>query len=202
MPTQPRGEGTHSRILRAAADCFARQGYDGTGVAEICERAGVTKGAFYHHFETKQLLFLALLEEWLAGLDTQLAQARTQTASLPEALRQMVARAGASLEIARGQVPLFLEFWSKASRDPIVWQATIDPYRRYHLLIAGLVEQGVAEGSLRPVNPNSAAHLLLSLAVGMLLQGLLDPAGADWVAVAQDSLDMVLQGLGPRPSVG
>jgi len=197
MATQPRGEGTRSRILRAAGDCFAQQGYDATGVAEICERAGVTKGAFYHHFPSKQDLFLALLEAWLADLDTQLAQARVLADTFPEALRRMVERSSSAFEIARGQVPLFLEFWSKASRDPVVWQATIAPYRRYRMLIAGFVKEGVAEGSLRPVNPDHAAHLILSLAVGMLLQGLLDPEGADWVRVAQDSLDVLLLGFRP-----
>ena len=47
-------------------------GYDGTGVAMICERAQVSKGAFYHHFDTKQAIFLALMQQWLEGLDHQL----------------------------------------------------------------------------------------------------------------------------------
>lgn len=201
MATPARGEETHQRILKAAAERFAQQGYDATGVAEICEQARVTKGAFYHHFPGKQDLFLELLESWLAGLDSQLAAVRAEAQSVPEALRDIIERAAPALEIARGQVPLFLEFWSKASRDPVVWQATIAPYRRYRRLIAGLIGQGIAEGSLRPVNTENAAHLLLSVAVGMLLQGLLDPDGADWVRVAQDSLDMVLQGLYASPSM-
>ena len=58
---QQRSEETRARLLEAAEACFSESGYDGTGVAKICRRAGVSKGAFYHHFETKQAIFLELL---------------------------------------------------------------------------------------------------------------------------------------------
>ena len=53
MATQPRGEETRTRILDAALEAFARDGYDEASVAEICRLAGVTKGGFYHHFPSK-----------------------------------------------------------------------------------------------------------------------------------------------------
>ncbi len=137
------------------------------------------------------------------GLDMQLEAARRGAETVPEGLRRMAEMAQQVFEemseqvpVTGGQIPIFLEFWTKASRDPAVWQATIAPYRRYQALLANLVEQGIAEGSLRPVNPEAAAQLILSLAVGLLLQGLLDPQGADWGQVAQESLQMLLQGLG------
>lgn len=198
MASQPRSEETRPRILDAAVECFASQGYDATGVADICRRAGVTKGAFYHHFVSKQALFLELLGRWLAGLDAQLAAARSQATTVPEALDRMVEKAEQALVVATGQIPLFLEFWSKASHDPEVWQATIAPYRRYHTYLTDLIKVGIAEGSLQPVDPAAAAHLLLSLAVGLVLQGLLDPQGADWGQVARKSLDILLEGLQRR----
>jgi hypothetical protein len=53
MTTQQRGEEKRARILEAAAAGFAEQGYDGTSAAEICHRAEVSKGAFYHHFSSR-----------------------------------------------------------------------------------------------------------------------------------------------------
>src|ERR1044071_3424718 len=52
-----------ARLLDAAARVFARDGYHAASVDEIVKAAGVTKGAVYAHFTTKQELFLTLLEE-------------------------------------------------------------------------------------------------------------------------------------------
>ncbi|MHB1294090.1 MAG: TetR/AcrR family transcriptional regulator [Anaerolineae bacterium] len=199
MTPQERGAETRTRILAAATDCFAAQGYDATGVAEICARAQVSKGAFYHHFAGKQALFLALLEGWLADLDTRLSASRMGASSAPEALVHMVDAFANVLRSASGHLPLFLEFWAQAQRDPVIKAATIEPYRRYHRAFAELIAQGVAEGALRPVDPSVAARSIVSLAIGLLLQSLLDPDGADWVAVAAASVALLVAGLRPEP---
>lgn len=52
------GESTRERILRVAAEVFARQGYDATGVAELGDAAGLKRGALYYHIGSKEdLLF-------------------------------------------------------------------------------------------------------------------------------------------------
>jgi AcrR family transcriptional regulator len=193
--TRGRAEETRERILAAAQECFARYGYDATGVAEICERAGVSKGAFFHHFPTKQAVFLELLEHWLAGLGEKLAALRAGAPSVPDALMQMAGTAQQVFEAARGQLPIFLEFLSQAARDSRIWQATISPYRRYRAFFAGMIEAGIAEGSLRRVDPDAAANTILSLAIGLVLQATVDPDGADWGRIAQQSMGMLLEGI-------
>jgi len=195
MSTQRRGEETRSRILQAAMGCFAEHGYDGVGVAEICQRAGVTKGGFYHHFPSKQAVFLELLDRWLTGLDAQLEAAGSGSDTIPQGLLQMAEEARHVFQVAGGRLSMFLEFWSKAARDPQVWQATIAPYRRYQAFFSAMVKAGIAEGTLRDVDPEIAAWAIVSLAVGLVLQGVLDPQGADWGEVAEEGMRMLLEGL-------
>ncbi|MGC8782556.1 MAG: TetR/AcrR family transcriptional regulator [Anaerolineae bacterium] len=195
MAHQDRGDETRNRILTAAAECFTRAGYDATGVAEICARAGVSKGAFYHHFPSKQALFLVLVEQWLQGVDAPLRAtrgahetARGQLIGLAQAVKPVFARAG-------GQIPMFLEFWRQAAKDPQVWQATIEPYRRFRAAFAGLIRDGIADGSLRPADPDVAALAIVSLGVGLVVQAALDPAGEDWGRAAEAALRLLLEGL-------
>jgi AcrR family transcriptional regulator len=193
---QQRSLETHAEILGAAMTLFARSGYEATSVAEICEAAGVSKGAFYHHFSSKQEIFLALLKNWLGVIDAQLDYARQGTDNVPQALMRMTDMMRAVFETATGQLPMFLEFWTKASHDDAVWQTVIEPYHRYQAYFRSMIQQGIEEGSLKPVDPDMAAKAIVSLALGLLLQGLLDAQGAKWDQVTQHSFQLLLEGLG------
>jgi AcrR family transcriptional regulator len=193
---QQRSEETRSSILEAAVRRFALSGYSAASVDDICAEAGVSKGAFYHHFPSKQAAFLALIEGWLKTVDAGLEGLRQPT--IPATFVQMTQLLPAIFAAADERLPMFLEFWAQASRDETVWQATIAPYRHYRQYFAELVEGGVAEGSLRPVDAQAAAQVILSLAVGLFLQGVLDPQGADWPKVAEGSMQILMSGLASR----
>ena len=195
MTHQSRSDETRARILAAAVECFTRSGYDATGVAEICAHAGVSKGAFYHHFPSKQTAFLALMDLWLNDVDEPIRAARDLGETVPQQLVGLAQIVEPVFAVAQGQVPMFLEFWRQAAKEPEVWQATIEPYRRFRAGFAELVRAGVADGTLRPVDPDLAALTIVSLGVGLVVQGALDPAGEDWGQAAAQTLKLLLDGL-------
>ncbi|MEA2517512.1 MAG: hypothetical protein QOG16_1350, partial [Actinomycetota bacterium] len=54
-PTQvERSETTTERLLQTGRDLFARKGFAGTSIEEVVRTAGVTRGAMYHHFQSKE----------------------------------------------------------------------------------------------------------------------------------------------------
>ncbi|MCR5119152.1 MAG: TetR/AcrR family transcriptional regulator [Lachnospiraceae bacterium] len=61
-------EQTHERILKSAVEHFKARGFSGASIRQICKDAGVTNGAFYAHFESKEDLFDKIVEPVLEGL--------------------------------------------------------------------------------------------------------------------------------------
>jgi AcrR family transcriptional regulator len=195
MARQQRGEETRSELLQAAAAAFAEQGYDATSVAQICRRAGVSKGAFYHHFESKQDLFLSLLDFWLDGLVQQLEVARLGAATMPGGLVRMAEEARIVFEMADQYVPIFLEFFAQARRDPAILEKTIEPYQIYRRFFARLIQFAIQDGSLREVDPDLVAQAILSLAIGLVWQCIHYPDESDWGDVAVSSVRLLLEGI-------
>jgi AcrR family transcriptional regulator len=191
--TQHRAEETRGRILDAAVKRFAVAGYDAASVDEICAEAGVSKGAFYHHFPTKQAVFLALMQGWLAMIEMGMQAVRKET--VPDTLITMTNLLPGVFAAAENRLPMFLEFWLQASRDETVWKAIIAPYRHYQEYFLKLINDGMKEGSIKRVDSQVAAQVIVSLAVGLVLQGVLDPHGADWEKTARESMQILMNGL-------
>jgi AcrR family transcriptional regulator len=190
---QQRSEETRSKILDSAIKLFSTRGFATASVDDICAEAGISKGAFYHHFESKQALFLALLDGWLQSIDTAIEASKDKTA--PETFMQLTEAFPYFFETAGDGLPMFLEFWLQASRDKKIWEASIAPYRRYHKYFTSLIRKGVDEGSFVEVDPELASRMIVATAMGLLLQSLLDPKGAKWEKVARDSTNLLMNGL-------
>jgi AcrR family transcriptional regulator len=195
---EERSQETRSRILAAAEQSFAEHGYDVTSVDSICHAAGVSKGAFYHHFPSKGSAFVALLNAWLAELDRQFAAAQTGGESVPQQVAAMAEGVNEIYHVAGTKWNILLEFWAKSKADPEVAHNTVDMIRRYQGFFQQVLERGVSEGSLQVKDSNLAATLTLSVVLGLLLQGILDPEGQDWGALMQRVLAMLMESMGGR----
>jgi len=190
---QKRSENTREQVMAAAVELFCRLGYDACGVAEICATAGISKGAFYHHFPSKKALFLAIMDRWLQSIDERIAGFRAPGSSVPRVMQAMTGAMESIFTDASGQLPMFMEFMVQASRDQAVWEATIAPYRTYQTQFARMLAEGKDEGSIRvDLDEQSAAWVLIAFLVGTLLQGEVMPEAADWKLVVKTGMRMFL----------
>ena len=137
------------RVLVAAVDLFARQGYDGTSVAQVINAAGVAKGGFYHHFASKEALLYEvygdLITRQLAGLDEILGQHLPPAQALRAIIVDLVESTAASAQRA-------LVFWRELHR---LGDETTEQYRRarrrYHDAVQKLIRDGQATGDFAAV---------------------------------------------------
>ncbi|NLI44578.1 MAG: TetR/AcrR family transcriptional regulator [Chloroflexi bacterium] len=187
---------SREKILETAERLFSQDGYDATSVHEICMTAGVSKGAFYHYFSTKENLFLALMETWLDRMGKTLAGSDTAQMAFPE---NMLLMADHSVELFRTierHFSVMIEFWKEAIKDPIIWERSVRPQQE---LLSKLKSQvAVAQQTnavRRDVDALAAAHLLLACALGYLLQAALNPEHPDWTALARNGFELVVNEL-------
>ena len=83
-----------------------------------------------------------MLEPWLLQIDEQLDVARAGGETVPEELLRMKGMLRGVFRDAGGRLLILLEFLTKAGHSPVVWQATVAPFRKYHRFFAQMVEQG------------------------------------------------------------
>lgn len=161
-------EDTARRLVDAAAEVFARRGYEGTRVSDIAAAAGVSNGALYAHYGSKADLLVAALRTHGRRVLADLLAAdpdRPVTDVLLTAGRGLTAPAG-----ARGA--LVTEALVAARRDPEVAALVRGWLAERAGWLAGLVRDAAARGEVDPaVPPAAVAHLCLSLAAGTALLG-------------------------------
>ncbi|TVS14818.1 MAG: TetR/AcrR family transcriptional regulator [Gammaproteobacteria bacterium] len=81
-----RTEATRAALIKAARELFVAKGYADTGTPDIVAAAGVTRGALYHHFDDKQALFRAVVEQESAAVASEIEQATAELSSPRQAL--------------------------------------------------------------------------------------------------------------------
>jgi AcrR family transcriptional regulator len=158
-----------TRLLDAAVQGFAEHGYSGTSAEEVAERAGVTKGAFYWHFENKRALFLALLEERVDERTREILGAML----VSKACGQAGSEAGCSADDDLRQISLLNhEFWSLAVRDPELGKRYRRRQRSLHQELATELEAvGAGPGG---IDREQLAIGLLALVNGLAMEELVD----------------------------
>jgi AcrR family transcriptional regulator len=142
---------------------------------------------------------MELLAEWLRGLDKVLEDLRGSQPEVPQSLIQMADILPGIVNAAEGHLPIFLEYWVHATRDPALWKAAIAPYRKYKEFFIQMMEEGTATGSISATDKETAALAVMSMAIGLLLQGIVDPGGSDWNAVGRESIRVLIDGMTRRP---
>lgn len=167
---------TRSRLLESAAKVFVRRGFDGASVEEIAEDAGFSRGAFYSNFESKEEIFLTLIEGRTADNLLAIAEAfqRGDTAEerLVEGGRFIDSLVARDTEWCR----LYMEFWANAVRNHKLQRRFAQQYRLWRGAIAQMIEAQSRDLGIPLDAPSEElASGLIALFEGFVLQKLIDP---------------------------
>jgi AcrR family transcriptional regulator len=171
-----RREETRQKLLDAAFSVFAHNGFERATVDEIVREAGYSKGAFYVHFESKEDLFWAMLEERISGVQETLREAVDIDLPVAENQRRILEAIFALDREDPAWPALFMEFAAHAGRNPKVRDRLGEMYRRWHIFTVQLLTTAKEAGKVRKdLDVEFTASAIIALMEGTLIQSRLTP---------------------------
>lgn len=184
---------TRRLLLDAALDLFSTLGFSQTSVQQIVDQAGVTKGAFYHHFESKQQVLLLLHDQFL---DDELARCQAiveQRLSSEESLRRIIVELVLSVEEHQPAVSVWIREWRFLDPDHL---AVVRPKRdALERILIDVITDGIASAEFKDVRE---ARMIAFGIVGMCswVHEWYQPQGrVSGSAIGEIYADLVLAGL-------
>lgn len=167
-----RGQATRADILNVARRLFSEHGYHRTGLSDIQAATGLTKGAFYHHFRSKEDVALAVLDAAEADYASQLIEPVMKKGTPAERIRAMFDRI-----LALNGTPewcncrmLVLLAAELTPAEPRLQARVRELENRLRELWQGLIEEARLAGQTRePVVPEVHARWITSTLLGMLV---------------------------------
>jgi AcrR family transcriptional regulator len=158
------GPERRDRILQAAVACFASRGFSGTTTREVAERAGITEAGLYRHFESKEVLYAAIIDAKMQAPDlladlagpAERGDDRALLAGLAQAILE---RGRADPDFVR--ILFFSALEGHELADPFFEART----RRLRDFLARYIARRVDEGAFRDVDPLLAASAFIGMVV-------------------------------------
>jgi len=166
-------EEKRQEILAAAKACFAREGFHGASIADICAQAGISPGHLYHYFPGKE----AILDAIGAAA---LKEGARQFGELVESGNALSA-IGTVIEEAkrrnlRADFILFLELAAETHRNPKLAKMLREMSRSTRSILAEFLKKGQANGLIDPgLDPETAATILFGILDGARMMTVRDP---------------------------
>jgi AcrR family transcriptional regulator len=173
-------QANRARILAAARTVFAERGYHGATIEQIAGEAGLSNGAVYYNFASKEDLFFGLLDQWRTELLTDLGSAlpRPGSAEPGQSFLDELNHVVGTLNRRREWRLLLFEFVTYAARNPRFRARFAAERQQFKQALAGALAERAAAHHLQPVAPPEQLVILVTALVnGLAVDELTEPEG-------------------------
>jgi AcrR family transcriptional regulator len=197
-----RGAATRQHLLAVATEEFLTHGYAGTSLSDLIRGAGITKGAFYHHFPSKEALAVEVVRTRQAEWATRVVQASAGHDHAIDELRTMAQVASDLKEQDKDQATSLQRLCAELAEDPELAPQIAGYCEAWIDTAAGLVGRAQLQGDIRAdVDARQAAEVLIATFLGAEQQCVMtarhDDFGAEFRTRMTRCLDLLLELLKP-----
>ncbi|MDE3230920.1 MAG: TetR/AcrR family transcriptional regulator [Chloroflexota bacterium] len=201
MPRQDVSEERRAQILEAALEVFARQGFHDARMDDIAQASGLSKGALYLYYKSKDAIIGALMRTLFSVVMRGVRTIEQSDQPARDRILLTTNRFADEMERFAGMLPVMLEFYAVAARDRTVRVYLREMYVDYTASLARVIEQGMARGEFRAGDDaESLATALIGMWEGISLMWAMAPETIRWRETAVLAVTTMLDGL--RPPAG
>ena len=184
-----------SQILEAAQIIFAKQGFHKARIDDIAKQAGLSKGAVYWYFKSKDEIILALLHRIFEWEVLYLQNLVEEEGTIQERLQGYTDALVQGMTSMREFLPIMYEFYALSSRRKEIQEFLQSYFAQFRDVVATIVQQGVERKEIKPVNETDMALLLTALTEGMTILWLIHPDMIDLDRMGRFSIQTILEPL-------
>lgn len=181
------------QLLDAAWRCIAREGFRDLTVDDVCADAGLSKGAFYSHYVSKEALLMGLIADDAASI----ARVAEDPATLRLSPVQRIRKVTESMLMQgadAARVQLRADVWGAMQTYPAVRAAVTAAVAERQRVFRDWIDEAVRIGEMSiDFPPNALAALLLAISDGLVLHYALDPNAFRWGKISK-AVDGMLDG--------
>jgi len=180
-------EGRRTQILNAAVRCFARRGYYETTIEELVTETGLSRGALYLYFPSKEAIYLAISERWGCGLEEAIRARLTPDLSPAVTLQLLIEVTGEHVRAETDACRILMEGWNLERQIPALAERARRGHERGMAAFGDLLRAGIAAGEFRADLEVETQVLLLQASLhGLMVQWHRRPGSIDWHKAAQE----------------
>lgn len=185
------GQATRAALIRVATELFAANGYDGTAIPTVLDAAGVSRGALYHHFESKEALFEAVLQAVEGQATLKVTRAAGGATDPLDGLRR-----GCAAYLAMCRDPVVRQISLIDAPAVVGWERwrEIDEQHAFGLVKAAIAAIA-ADGRVKPELVDVMAHMVLAALLEVALLVARADEGRIAVRRGQEAIDELLTAL-------
>ncbi|HAL49289.1 MAG TPA: hypothetical protein DCP37_16185 [Dehalococcoidia bacterium] len=183
------------QILDAAMVVFAQASFQEASMDEIAREAGLSKGAIYLYFNSKDALIGSILDRLFSVELDALKELQTAPGSVSDRLMALDRQVADDMIRMTPVFPILYEFYAEAARKESVRQVLKGYYDAYHERLVELLRQGVESAEFRAVNVHDVASAILAIYEGLALLWTVDPEKTTWGETNQTAIRLLVNGL-------
>jgi AcrR family transcriptional regulator len=192
MTQEERKKTAINNILDAAEEYVQKNGVSDIDINKICKSAGLTKGAFYHHFRDKQHLLLSLFNRWIVKVSSEIKLTEYKDTDPVDLIIQIIDSISPAFIRSTNQLPIFLELYVRAINDKKLKKYVVESYNSFISFFSEVLKNGMDRGFVKKGNYEQLSKILFSLTLGLLIQGLINPDSENWQKIAKKSVSLIL----------